>query len=74
MTQVDWAVSVDAWRDMLTMCPEATFYHTPEWYSARQATTGVALKPVMFRFDGGQIREVGIRTAAAQLLAGAQRA
>jgi CelD/BcsL family acetyltransferase involved in cellulose biosynthesis len=53
MPHVDWDCSLDTWRDILPLCPDATFFHTPEWYLARAATTNIEVKPVHFAFDDG---------------------
>jgi hypothetical protein len=53
MTRVDWDCTLETWRDLLPLCREATFFHTPEWYMARAAAGRVRLSPVHFRFDDG---------------------
>lgn len=54
MTRVDWTCSLATWRDLLPSCQDATFFHTPEWYLARAATSAVCVSPVHFLFDDGR--------------------
>ncbi|MDB5101817.1 MAG: putative methicillin resistance protein [Cyanobacteria bacterium RYN_339] len=49
MPNITWELPVEAWSAFVARCPDATFFHTPEWYAAHGLPTATPL----IRFEDG---------------------
>lgn len=53
MPSVTWDLSIEAWSSFLARCPQATFFHSPQWYRAHARAMGYQPHNVLIRFEDG---------------------